>query len=73
MAFTALLASIYVFGGVRSSSYSAVAIPIILGGVLLGGSAPFVLAVLGIGQGGMLMQAGPGQRATFCFTLPMPA
>ncbi len=56
-AFIALLWSTYAFGGVRSSSYSSLIIPIILAGILLSDRASFALAAVSVGLGWMLMQA----------------
>jgi PAS domain S-box-containing protein len=56
-AFTVLLASTYAFGGVRSASYSALILAILLAGILLGGRAALVLTGLSIGLGWLLLQA----------------
>ncbi len=52
-----LLLATYAFGGVRSSSYSALVITVIIAGILLSGRAAAIVAILSIGFGWILAQA----------------
>jgi PAS domain S-box-containing protein len=56
-AWVGLLLATYVFGGVRSSSYGALLLTVIIAGILLSGRATVILAAFSIGFGWMMMQA----------------
>jgi PAS domain S-box-containing protein len=56
-AMTGMLLATYAFGGVRSSSYSALVLTVIIAGILLSGRAAAIVAALSIGLGWLMMQA----------------
>ncbi len=56
-AWVGLLLAAYAFGGVRSSSYGALVLIVIIAGILLSGRASVIVAALSIGFGWILAQA----------------
>ena len=56
-ALTGLMLAVYAFGGVRSSSYGALVLAVIIAGILLSGRAAAIVAALSIGLGWLMMQA----------------
>ncbi len=51
-----LMLAVYAFGGVRSSSYGALMLAVIIAGILLSGRAAAIVAIVGIGFGWVMMQ-----------------
>ncbi len=71
VAFIGLTLFAYGFGGVGSSSYSTLILAVIIANILLGGRAALGVAVLSVGVGWLLMQAGlSGQIPTVAFLTP---
>ena len=51
-----LMLAVYAFGGVRSSSYGALILAVIITGILVSGRAAALVAIAGIGFGWVMMQ-----------------
>jgi PAS domain S-box-containing protein len=71
-AFGGLVLAAYAFGGVRGSSYSALVLVIIIAGVLLGGRAALVMALLSVSAGGVLVYLESTGQFTLNLVHPTP-